>query len=309
MTFAILAATPERRAASVRDVRRNIARIVQRGDSDRVELVKTLRDTRARIVARLAEGGSEFDTARAQSMLRSIDAEIAQLRAQMQTVMGRSFVNALTQGAADMARQAQTVLGTDLGISGTIDTTLVQFAQQNTETLVQQIGARARSDLRSIMLRSATGSSTTEDVAREIGDVLRREGRDPGTFGRLADQVERVHRTESSRLYEGASEATEKQVATRSRYRMLKKWVAQGGSRQRANHWAMNGVTIPVGEHFNLNAGASSRMSYEEAQRTGGTLGLKASGPHDSALPAREVVNCRCTRALVRGELKQEATT
>lgn len=305
----VLAATPERRAAAARDVRRNIERILQRGDADRVELVRTLRDTRARIVARLAEGGTEFDAARAQSMIRSIDAEVAQLRAQMQTVMGRSLVRALTQGAADMAAQARTVLGDDLGISGTIDRTLVQFAQQNTQSLVQQIGDRARSDLRSIMLRSATGSSTTQDVAREIGDVLRGEGRDPGTFGRLADQVERVHRTETSRLYEGASEATETKVAQRSRYQMQKRWIAQGGSRQRSNHWAMNGVTIPVGEHFNLNAGASSRMSYEEAQRTGATLGLKCSGPHDSVLPAREVVNCRCTRALVRGELKEEATT
>lgn len=68
----------------------------------------------------------------------------------------------------------------------------------------------------------------------------------------------------------------------------------------------MNGATIPVDEHFNFGAGPTwSRVSYEQAERAGGDLGTRITGPHDSVLSAADAVNCRCTRGLVRGPRKE----
>jgi len=142
--------------------------------------------------------------------------------------------------------------------------------------------------------------------ATAIGEVLSKEGRPTGVFGTLATQTERVHRTETHALYEVAGKARTRQIAEQSPWVIQEVWITILDNRTRDSHRDMNGATITVGESFNFGAGPTwSKVSHEQAQRDGGTIGLAVMGPHDAILPAEEAVNCRCTRGIRRGPRKE----
>lgn len=305
MTSAVLAATPEKRAVAVRQVRRNVKRVANRSAADSARLLRILNDTRARLLAEL-DHGTEFAQSQRRAMLRSIDVQVARMRQDMQPVLSKSLLDAIRQGDADAASYAADLDVEVFTLQTAIDPGLVDFASRNSVELVDQISARLRSDLRRSVERGAQGTSTPADVAREIGTVVEKAGRPKGRFGSIATQVERIHRTEVARVYEGANEARQQRVARESPFEMQKTWIATPGPRTRPSHWRMNRATVPAHEHFNFGAAAPWHLgSYEEAQRRGGDLGLKVSGPQDSVLPAAEAVNCRCTRGMRKGERKE----
>lgn len=303
----LLAATEERRSVARAKVRKNVARLTELGRRNLASILRELEDSRARLVALLASG-TEFDQARAAEMIRAVDAEVARLRRELRTPLAQGYVEALRTGDADIADEAREVLPTGDGfrISTGVSTALIDAATGRSADLVGEISEMARSRLNALMRRSATGSSRPADVAREIGTVLDAAGRPRGVYGTLATQIERVHRTETHALYETAAKARAIQVAAEVPWIMQEVWITVLDSRTRDSHREMNGAVIEVGESFNFGAGpTSSKVSYEQAQREGLTLGLAVNGPHDAILPAEEAVNCRCTRALRRGPRKE----
>jgi len=298
----LLAATFADRQAAAKRARANVERVQTMTEEDIRAVLADLRATRERLAARLASGGTEFDQAFARSMIADVDREVERLKREVGPKFASLFTRVMDTADSNALTEATQQIGRQLFTAPGIDTTLINFARENSADLVQQIGDDLRTRINTTLRRSAVGTSTPTDVGRAIGDVVRTANRDPGVFGNAAVQVERILRTETARLYEGASEARYKRIETDTGLRMTKQWVHVSGRipgvLSRPDHAALNGVTIPLDEHFNVGAGPQwSRVSYEEAQRKGGTLGYRASAPQDSTLPAQQAVNCRCTTA------------
>lgn len=304
MTITILAADERTRAVARAKVRENIERLGEMGQLYLSEVLAELERTRQRLVAMLANG-TAFDQARAREMIAAVEQETTRLRARLREPFTAAFQGAARQGDADTVSYARLLIGREAPLSQGVSLTLMDAGASRSADLVGQITETTRSTLNALLRRSATGTSRPADVARDIGDALRPEARPTGVFGTLATQVERVHRTEVAGLYEQAGKARTVQVARESPWQMQEVWITLRDGRERADHAAMNGATIDVGESFNYGAGgAASLVSYERAQREGLALGTACMGPHDSILPAAAVVNCRCTRGLRRGPRK-----
>lgn len=303
----IRAADPTTRAVARDAVRRNVERLGRIGQVNLDDVLRELDDARKRLVSMLATG-SEFTQDRARAMIREIDVEAERLRRSLRGPMSEGFRSALALGDDDFASQAREVVGDQpfgFSISTGVSSQLIDIATGRSADLVGQITELARSELNRIVRRAATSALAPEDVAQQIGAVLSEQGRPEGVFGNLATQIERVHRTETSALYETAGKARTVQIAATSPWVIQEVWVTIRDGRERADHADMNGATITVGENFNYGAGPVwSKVSYEEAQRQGGTLGLAVFGPHDAILPAKDAVNCRCSRGLRRGPRK-----
>jgi hypothetical protein len=304
---AILAATEETRTVARAKVRENIRRLGELGQRNLEAVLAELQSSRDRLVARLATG-TEFDVARSRGMIVAIDAEVRLLRERLGSPLARGFVSALRNGDEDIADQAREVLpSTDaFRVSTGVSSHLIDTATGRSADLVGQISESLRADLNALMRRAATGTNRPADVAREIGAVLDEAGRPVGIFGTKALQIEKVHRTETSSLYETAAKARALTVARESPWVMLRTWITIKDGRERVDHADMNGATVEVGESFNYGAGRPwCLVSYEQAQRDGGTLGLACDGPHDAILPAEAAVNCRCSTGLRRGQRKE----
>lgn len=289
-----------------RAVRENVRRVGELGQANLEAVLRELDDARRRIASMLVDG-TEFDRSRARLLLVEVDREIARLKRSLPPIVGRGFRDAATAGDADVTRQARELLGRDDGfrLSTGLDMDLIDYATGRSADLVGQITENARTNLNAILRRAATSTLRPADVASQIGAVLSEAGRPEGAFGTLALQIERVHRTETMALYQQAGDARRTQVARESPYVIFAVWVTIIDGRERADHSDMNGATVEVGEHFNYGAGPTwSKVSYEQASREGGTLGLAVTGPHDPVLPAKDVVNCRCASGMKRGPRK-----
>jgi hypothetical protein len=257
-----------------------------------------VRQTQDRLRSMLATG-SEFDQAFARRMLQSLDAEVMRLRFQMAPLLAQELARVMTAADANVIAEATRAVGPIGAVSG-IDPVLLQFASENSDNLVQQVTQDMRGRVARVVNQGAIGSSTASDVAREIGSVVRSAGRPQGVFGRVVDQIEKIHRTETARVYEGAADARRQALTKTTGLTVTKTWVHVLRDRQyaRPDHDLLDMVEIKQSEHFNVGAGPKwSRVSWEQAKREGGALGFKARGPLDSILPAEQVVRCGCTIA------------
>lgn len=304
VTITVLAADERTRAVARAKVRENIIRLGEMGQLYLDEVLADLERTRQRLVSMLANG-TAFDQARAREMIAAVEQETTRLRARLREPFTAAFHGAARQGDADTLAYARLLIGREAPLSQGVSLTLMDAGASRSADLVGQITETTRATLNALLRRSATGTSRAADVARDIGDALTTAARPTGVFGTLATQIERVHRTEIAGLYEQAGKSRTLQVARESPWQMQEVWITLRDGRERADHAAMNGATIDVGESFNYGAGGSaSLVSYEQAQREGLALGIACMGPHDSILPAAAVVNCRCTRGLRRGPRK-----
>jgi len=303
----VLAATPEARSVARAKVRENVERLVRTEGKNLNAILRELETMRTRLLAMLATG-TEFDQARAREMIQEVERESVRLRSTLRAPLERSYREAANLGDMDAAENVREVLPQMDGfrISTGVSLDLIDAATGRSADLVGDISEAARTRLNALMRRSATGSNRAADVATAIGEVLSKEGRPTGVFGTLATQTERVHRTETHALYEVAGKARTRQIAEQSPWVIQEVWITILDNRTRDSHRDMNGATITVGESFNFGAGPTwSKVSHEQAQRDGGTIGLAVMGPHDAILPAEEAVNCRCTRGIRRGPRKE----
>jgi phage portal protein BeeE len=115
-----------------------------------------------------------------------------------------------------------------------------------------------------------------DDVTEAIRAAYRNGESVDGAIARVqglvgAERAERVARTELSGLM---NEVSYRQMSD-SGVVSKKRWYSVGDGRTRESHAALNGTTVDFDAKFNVG-------------------GVMADGPHDSRLPAREVVNCRC---------------
>lgn len=282
MSVLLAADLPARELArdKVRDM---VQRLAVAGQRNLAEVLRVLDDARARLVAQLATG-SEFDMARARTMIAQIEQETRRLRDELRRPLADGFRSSLTLGDADALAKATAIIP-EMRFTAGVSVSLIEVANERSADLVGQITEKARSDLNAIMRKSGMGTSRPADVAKALGTVLSTQNRPTGAFGTLSTQIERVHRTETAGLYEAAGKVRAARIALESPFELSKRWITIIDRRTRDSHLEMNGVVVPQDGKFTVS-------------------GVECDGPHDSVLPAEEVVNCRCTLALVRGPRK-----
>ncbi len=294
---------------TVRSIRRVVDRI-SRGERRNVRaLLRRLEDIRRALTLRLVEGGTEFDQAFKREMIRETEAAMVQLQAELRRSLGEQFAGAARAGTEETLRQVGVALADDpLALPSLvgIDTDILDFVSEETDNLVKGLTSSAKQEITRIVNSGAVGTATPQDVARQLGTVLSRAGRPEGVFGRLATQVERIHRTETSTLFTLSHRATSAKAVQQVGREARKKWITVIDGRTRPAHLDMNGATIPFDEHFNVGAGKrGARLSWEEAGRRGAFQGEKADVPLDPGLSAGQRINCRCTFALAFGKARK----
>lgn len=281
---------------AVRRAREAADAATSKSDAAARSVIELLERARASLLARAASYDA-LDSAWARSMLYEVDRQLALVRAGAEATLTTHLRDALAAGDAEILRQAAAQAPrAAIGIAG-VSRELVEFAAADSADLVGQITDSLRRKLARSIRDASTSSLSIDAFARQIGSTLTDARRPTGIFGSIATQTERVVRTETGRVYEGAQNARLRRVAEDSGLVVSVEWVATLDGRERESHRALHGAVIPASERFNVGPiGPAAQMSYEAAQREGAELGDPASGPLDPALPAREAVNCRCTR-------------
>ena len=125
----------------------------------------------------------------------------------------------------------------------------------------------------------STAYAGGESVDGAMGRVAQVLGVDPANTKTVGYRAERIART----TIVGTMNDMTYVQATESGVRLRKRWVATGDSRTRAEHAALDGVTIPLADKFLIG-------------------GSQADGPHAPGLPASQVVNCRCRLVFIPQE-------
>jgi len=287
------------RSLAVRQIREAQAAVSRGTDRNIRVILALIEDERRRLLATLTRG-TEFDQAHKRALLAELDAALIEFQSRATPLFAAHFREQMERTDEALARLARQALGQDAGLVLTgIDPVLLEFAAENSTALVSGVAEQTRRDLSAIFRRGAVGSTDSAAIAAQVEALLAPEGKS-------AALVEATFRTETNRLTAGAAGARIDRIERDSGLETLKVWIAAIGPRTRSVHRALNGVTIPNGEHFNVfdirsrhavpaNIADAMRVSWEEAGRTGKPQGIRASGPLDAALPAGQVVRCRCT--------------
>lgn len=289
---------------AVRTIRRAVDE-VSRGERRNVlQLLRQIQQIRDSLIARIAEGGTDFDQATKRALLAEVDSVVERIRQEVSAGFQRQFQSAAAQGLSEMSRQINLVSPDAVrpALVG-LDLDVLDFVRQETDNLVRGVSESVRQEIQTVINSGAIGTATREDVIAKLGTVLTREGRPEGAFGRLALQVERLHRTETSTIFSLSKKATANKAVRETGRQAKKRWVSVGDGRMRPAHRWLNGVEIPFDEHFNVGASeASSKVSWEEAGRRGLAQGEKADVPLDPALSPGQRIQCRCSWGLVLGD-------
>jgi HK97 family phage portal protein len=117
----------------------------------------------------------------------------------------------------------------------------------------------------------STAYQQGESIDGATARVARLLGVDPENPLSIGHRAETIARTETIGL---SNELAREQMRDSGEVSQ-KQWYSIGDERTRESHFALNGTTIGINEQFDVN-------------------GTMADGPHDSNLPAEEVINCRC---------------
>jgi uncharacterized protein with gpF-like domain len=141
--------------------------------------------------------------------------------------------------------------------------------------LVTGVSQDFKAQLRLQVRRSLAGGQTMDELQKAIGRALP----GPGPFGKIATRAEVITRTEVTKTFQVAQQAQRETLAS-SGVTMRKQWLTARDGRVRPSHAALDGVTIPQDEDFDVG-------------------GWPAAYPMDPRLPAEESIQCRCSLATV----------
>ncbi|MBK6639692.1 MAG: hypothetical protein IPH08_03675 [Rhodocyclaceae bacterium] len=239
-----------------------------------------LRDELERIILR--HGSTSVQAAHIRELLDATDLVTARLNARLRQGIEQHVRGMMGMGAERLPAELSAA-GLRIELPG-LDPLHVQFAQQYSMSLVQGVSASARQQLHGVMFRAAMGQQTPWEAQLEIGRVLETDPRRTH-WGSIASQAERIYRSEGLRA-SNLSHAERMKQSSTFLPGATKMWLHGGGGKDpRPEHRALHGKTVPVNSDF------------EWADKKG--LKYKAFGPHDSRLPASQVVNCTCTVVLI----------
>lgn len=239
-----------------------------------------LRDELERIILR--HGSASVQATHIRELLDATDLVAARLNARLRQGIGQHVRGMMGMGSERIPAELSAA-GLRVELPG-LDPLHVQFAQQYSMSLVQGVSAQARQQLQGVMFRAALGQQTPWEAQLEIGRVLETDPKRTH-WGSIASQAERIYRTEGLRAANLSHAERMKQSST-FLPGATKMWLHGGGGKDpRPEHRAMHGKSVPVDRDF------------EWVDKKG--VRYRAFGPHDSRLPASQVVNCTCTVVLI----------
>lgn len=240
-------------------------------DDTAAAVLALLRDFRRQVIEALLMTPAQFQQVHKQR-LQEIDGLIQEFDAGM-----RNALRGPVQQAAEAGDEAalEQLLRANVEVPAVfvgVNPSLIQAAAEYQADLITDLGNYARGQITKEVRRVALGNTPITDLITKIGVNLE----DRSIFKNIRDRAEAIARTEVSRVYSMAHYEQSQDIADRYED-VTKTWIHAGfGLNSRANHVALDGVTIPFDEEFNLGKGVT------------------APYPHHPSLPAGEVVHCRC---------------
>ncbi len=242
------------------------------------DMLKLLRQSRIEIAARVAE--HEMQISSYPEIKRQVDSQILRFERQYKEILAdaseRAFVagQEIVDGGLAISEVGKRIAQTIPAIDETVLFTMTDFSAD----LVTKVSAEMRQFINNQVFFGVQGGLPVNEVINNIGTRI-----DKGVFKSAKARAEAIARTEINRVLSTAQEIRNKQVAEIAP-ETKKFWLTAGDDRVRDSHKIVGRETrekpIPINEDFNVG-------------------GSPASGPHDPRLPAREVINCRCSKILI----------
>ena len=247
------------------------------------ETFALIRKLRNDIIARLADTSPDSFMG---AVLTTLDAELEDLRRDFEihfaAVLGKLKDQAWEQGK-DLAvaitvipEIRNSLIGTGFG---QIASDALLAAKAITADEVRNVSALIKSQITTEVQRVALGGGRPDEAISAIRDLLElpstpRLIRGPmrGNQG-IPFRAEMILRTEHGKLFNTANNLSLQQ--SMARIPMRKRWRTNLDGRERPSHRAMHNQVSDEKGFFTL-------------------AGVKALGPHDPRLPAREKIGCRC---------------
>jgi hypothetical protein len=251
--------------------------------AQKTELLRYLEEARKGVVSAIA-GAKDFKAYHLKELERefvgimdTFNARYGQLMVGAQSAHADAGWNAVMDQIEKIRPDALGKISSIVGLSPDV----MEAASLMSADLITEIGAKALTAINREVRFSAMGIKSPWDAMNAIGKNLT----DPSVFGSIATRAETILRTETGRIRSQAN------LAAMDRVKdvvpgVRKQWIWSGIGR--AEHAAIDGVTIPVDEDF-----------------TDG-YGNKGPGPRLFGDPASDV-NCGCDIRLVieeKGEKK-----
>lgn len=168
-----------------------------------------------------------------------------------------------------------------IGISGAFETALSQaqleVAHQLTGQLIRSVSQSFRDQASRQITLGVMGAKSPFAIMQDVAGLLRTQP-ERGAYGPIANQSERIVRTELNRTFSIANEIRQEEVS-RDVPGLRHYWLTAGDGRVRPEHAAAGArygpPGIPKGQAFNVG-------------------GEKLRFPHDPAGSAANTIACRC---------------
>lgn len=264
------------------------------GDLTREQIEAALAPLRraAASIERILRAGrlTEFGTFEALTKRSALEQEIVRLEAALHDRLARG-VDAMAQGAAQAAQAQGQASGGAVPIE--VSTSAVLRAQISAAEQVVGIGRSVRTALNQAVVDALTGGADRQAFESAIRDAM---GPDV-----LEQRVERIARTELSKVYMGQQAVADQVLAHAPGVDLIKRWVksGKGPGRSRPEHDAIHGQERELDDLFDMGGGATA-----ETPPGGGAW--RCMGPLDPSLPAAMAIHCGCDVVRVpRSEAQQ----
>lgn len=256
-----------------KEVQSIIEKIYRQETASIESAMKLLDATRSDVIARIAEGGSEFNLSVLRQIERALEIRIDQFRRDLDRQMRSDLKAAFDLGTELADAPIKTVTQPLFGVSSE----LAQVAAEYSAKLITNLSTSMLTEIDGVLRRAALGGLSPFDAIKQVGRSLT----DPSIFRSIAARAETIVRTEVLRMQAIASQARMKASAdavSRRGYRLEKQWLTAGDKRVRATHVLVNEQIRAVDEPFEVGGEA---LMY----------------PRDPAGSAEETINCRCVSA------------
>ncbi len=233
----------------------------------------------------LADLGSATDFRRfqAQSIIRSIDAEIARTNQALAADAQQAYRTAAQLGGTQVDETLYAAKF-ETFTSAAIDSNLVDAASENTIDLLSEAMLRFRNRIAPMIRRLTTAGANFGDEWVKLAASIEKTGLDDAAY-----RAERIVRTEMSRTFNSAADARAAELAERMPF-MRKIWIRTQDSRTRPTHVDAGaryarGQGIPIPDKFQIGD-ATMRYPVDPLAEPAGKIA------------ARETIMCRCNQAV-----------
>ena len=252
---------------------RQTLRLARQFENAGAKEVKAILDQlRRQIVIRIVEAG-EISPSLAAQIKEEVDRLMQQFSARLSQQMSANERRLFIKGvqSVDAAIKGAGLVVALPFVSEQILTTLAAYNAD----LITGVLEPARMAIRREIALGVMGQKPVTEIVKAIGRNLT----SPSVFGTLYKRALAIYKTEMHRVQnEGAN--TRMTQAQQRVPDLRKMWLHSHQGIPRPHHLMLDGVTIKPDEKFKL-IGADGKI-YEIEK------------PHDAALPASEVVGCRC---------------